>query len=81
MPHPRVIKAFDAMEALGISKKEVKPVLKNLFKLYDNKWELIEDDNYRALIDAYFESKEDKVSLKTFAGLYFISTLISFFFP
>lgn len=61
-PNPRVIKAYNAMRALGISENEVKPVLKNLVKVYDRNWELIEEDNYRTLIDAYFELKEDKVS-------------------
>ncbi|KAI5398266.1 hypothetical protein KIW84_063889 [Lathyrus oleraceus] len=56
----RTVKAYDAMKDLGISKEEVKPVLRNLLKVYDKNWELIEDDNYRTLIDAYFESKEDK---------------------
>lgn len=60
-PHPRVIKAYNAMRSLGISDEEVKPVLKNLLQLYDRNWELIEEDNYRTLIDAYFELKEDKV--------------------
>ncbi|KAH1138615.1 hypothetical protein AAZX31_10G156200 [Glycine max] len=59
-PHPRVIKAYNAMRSLGISDEEVKPVLKNLLQLYDRNWELIEEDNYRTLIDAYFELKEDK---------------------
>ncbi|XP_027367291.1 probable inactive histone-lysine N-methyltransferase SUVR2 [Abrus precatorius] len=59
-PHPRVIKAYNAMRPLGVSDEEVKPVLKKLLKLYDKKWELIEEDNYRTLIDAYFELKEDK---------------------
>ncbi|AES61229.2 histone-lysine N-methyltransferase SUVR2-like protein [Medicago truncatula] len=56
----RAIKALEAMKDLGISEDEVRPVLLKLYKLYDKKWELIEDDNYRTLIDAYFESKEDK---------------------
>ncbi|KAH1192043.1 Histone-lysine N-methyltransferase SUVR4 [Glycine max] len=59
-PHPRVIKAYNAMRSLGISDEEVKPVLKNLLQLYDRNWELIEEDNYRTLIDAYFELKEAK---------------------
>ncbi|KAL2325326.1 hypothetical protein Fmac_024384 [Flemingia macrophylla] len=59
-PNPRFIKAFNAMKSLGISYEEVKPVLKRLLQLYDNNWELIEEDNYRALIDAYFELEEDK---------------------
>jgi len=58
--NPRAIKALEAMKDLGISEGEVRPVLLKLYKLYDKKWELIEDDNYRTLIDAYFESKEDK---------------------
>ncbi|CAJ1976272.1 unnamed protein product [Sphenostylis stenocarpa] len=58
--NPRVIKAFNAMRSLGISIEEVKPVLKKLLKLYDRNWELIEEDNYRTLIDAYFELKQDK---------------------
>lgn len=62
MNDSRAVKAYDAMKDLGISKEEVKPVLRNLLKVYDKNWELIEDDNYRTLIDAYFESKEDKVS-------------------
>ena len=60
-PNPRVIKAYNAMRSLGISDEEVKPVLKNLLQLYDRNWELIEEDNYRTLIDAYVELKEDKV--------------------
>ncbi|XVF42345.1 hypothetical protein PTKIN_Ptkin01aG0354200 [Pterospermum kingtungense] len=60
MVNERVRKAFTATRALGIPDQEVKPVLKNLLKLYDKKWELIEAEDYRALIDAYFESKEDK---------------------
>ncbi|XVF42355.1 hypothetical protein PTKIN_Ptkin01aG0355200 [Pterospermum kingtungense] len=60
MVNERVRKVFTATRALGIPDQEVKPVLKNLLKLYDKKWELIEAEDYRALIDAYFESKEDK---------------------
>ncbi|XVF42363.1 hypothetical protein PTKIN_Ptkin01aG0356000 [Pterospermum kingtungense] len=60
MVNERVRKAFTATRALGIPDQEVKPVLKNLLKLYDKKWELIEAEDYRALIDAYFESKEYK---------------------
>ncbi|XVF06442.1 hypothetical protein REPUB_Repub06bG0048500 [Reevesia pubescens] len=56
----RVRKAFTATRALGIPDQEVKPVLKHLLKVYDKNWELIESEDYRALIDAYFELKEDK---------------------
>ncbi|XP_028803545.1 histone-lysine N-methyltransferase SUVR4-like [Neltuma alba] len=59
-PNSRVAKAFSAMKDLGISCDEVKPVLQKLLRLYDKKWEYIEEDNYRTLVDAYFELKEDK---------------------
>ncbi|KZV55532.1 histone-lysine N-methyltransferase SUVR2 [Dorcoceras hygrometricum] len=54
----KVAAAFDAMKNLGISIDKVKPVLKNMLKLYDKNWELIEAENYRALADAIFESEE-----------------------
>ncbi|KAK8994752.1 hypothetical protein V6N11_045825 [Hibiscus sabdariffa] len=56
----RVRKAFDATRALKLPDEEVKLVLKHLLKLFDNNWEPIEAEDYRALIDAYFELKEDK---------------------
>ncbi|XP_020981877.1 histone-lysine N-methyltransferase SUVR4 [Arachis duranensis] len=59
-PNPRVVQAFNAMKALGISAEEVKPVLAELLRVYDKNWELIEEDNYRTLVDAYFDFKEDK---------------------
>ncbi|XP_059297613.1 probable inactive histone-lysine N-methyltransferase SUVR2 [Lycium ferocissimum] len=57
-PNPRVKKAFHAMKTIGISEAKVKPVLKSLLKLYDKNWELIEEENYRALADAIFEKEE-----------------------
>ncbi|KAL8490037.1 hypothetical protein ACS0TY_025799 [Phlomoides rotata] len=54
----RVRNAFNAMKALGINEIKVKPVLKSLLKLYDKNWELIEEENYRALADAIFEKEE-----------------------
>ncbi|KAK9053524.1 hypothetical protein SSX86_024598 [Deinandra increscens subsp. villosa] len=60
-PNPRVAKAFRAMRELGIPEEKTKPVLKNLLKLYEKNWELIEDDNYRALADAIFDSEEAEV--------------------
>ncbi|KAK4366161.1 hypothetical protein RND71_014041 [Anisodus tanguticus] len=57
-PDPRVRKAFRAMKNIGISEVKVKPVLKSLIKLYDKNWELIEEENYRALADAIFEKEE-----------------------
>ncbi|KAG8389157.1 hypothetical protein BUALT_Bualt02G0199900 [Buddleja alternifolia] len=56
----RVANAFRAMKALGISEDKVKPVLKSLLKLYDKNWELIEEENYRALADAIFERDESE---------------------
>ncbi|PNT51757.1 hypothetical protein POPTR_002G257400v4 [Populus trichocarpa] len=60
-PNPRVVNAFRAMRAIGITEKQVKPVLKKMLKLYDKNWELIEEENYRALADAIFEEEEAKV--------------------
>ncbi|GFP82956.1 histone-lysine n-methyltransferase suvr2 [Phtheirospermum japonicum] len=54
----RVASAFRAMKAIGISEDKVKPVLKNLLKLYDKNWALIEEENYRALADAIFDRDE-----------------------
>ncbi|KAL7583425.1 hypothetical protein Lser_V15G41858 [Lactuca serriola] len=57
-PNPRVAKAFRAMREIGIPEEKTKPVLKNLLKLYEKNWELIEEENYRALADAIFDSEE-----------------------
>lgn len=54
----RVASAFQAMKDIGITEDKVKPVLKNLLKLYDKNWVLIEEENYRALADAIFERDE-----------------------
>lgn len=54
----KIKNAFDAMRALGIEDKVVKPVLMKLLKLYEENWALIEDDHYRALADAIFEYEE-----------------------
>ncbi|XP_010323065.1 probable inactive histone-lysine N-methyltransferase SUVR2 isoform X1 [Solanum lycopersicum] len=56
--NPKVAKAFRAMKNIGISQEKVKPVLKDLLKLYDKNWELIEEENYRVLADAIFEKEE-----------------------
>ncbi|CAN8267660.1 unnamed protein product [Cochlearia groenlandica] len=57
-PNPHIKKAFAAMNVLGIDNAQVKPVLKNLLTLYDKNWELIAEDNYRALADAIFDGQE-----------------------
>ncbi|KAF4358439.1 hypothetical protein F8388_018303 [Cannabis sativa] len=49
---------FDRLKRLGIEEGKVKRVLKKLFKLYDKNWELIEEENYRALADAIFEEDD-----------------------
>ncbi|OWM70482.1 hypothetical protein CDL15_Pgr011958 [Punica granatum] len=59
-PNPKVKAAFSAMRTLGIKEDKVKPVLKKLLKLYDKNWELIEEENYRTLIDAIFEEDDNK---------------------
>lgn len=61
-PHPKIRQAFEAARSLGIPYEEIRPILKKLLKLYDKKWELIEEDNYRTLLDAYFQSKEEKIA-------------------
>ncbi|PKI51925.1 hypothetical protein CRG98_027681 [Punica granatum] len=61
-PNPKVKAAFSAMKILGISEDKVKPVLKKLLKVYDKNWELIEEENYRALIDAIFDEDDNKVA-------------------
>ncbi|KAL3531194.1 hypothetical protein ACH5RR_010516 [Cinchona calisaya] len=61
-PNPRVARAFRAMRDLGISEDKVKPVLKNLLKLYDKNWDLIEEENYRVLADAIFDNEEAKAA-------------------
>ncbi|KAI4364095.1 hypothetical protein MLD38_020232 [Melastoma candidum] len=59
-PNPRASAALTTMKSLGIGKEKVKPVLKRLLKLYDKNWELIEEDGYRALVDAIFEEEEEE---------------------
>lgn len=61
-PDVKVRQAFAATRALGIPDEEVKPILKQLLRVYNKKWELIEGENFRTLIDTYYESKENKVT-------------------
>ncbi|GAV82044.1 SET domain-containing protein/Pre-SET domain-containing protein/WIYLD domain-containing protein [Cephalotus follicularis] len=60
-PSPRLVKAFRAMRDIGISEDKTKPVLKKLLKVYERNWELIEEENYRALADAIFEEEDSQV--------------------
>ncbi|GLT76617.1 hypothetical protein SLA2020_482690 [Shorea laevis] len=50
-PSQKVAKACKAMKTFGIPNWKVKAALKELLPLYDNQWELIEDDNYKVLFD------------------------------
>lgn len=61
----KVAAAYRAMQNLEIPEAKVKPVLKKLLKLYDKNWELIEEENYRALADAIFESNDFEVFFLT----------------
>ena len=61
--NPKVTAAFEAMKVLGIPQKKVKPVLKDLLQTYEKNWGMIEQENYRVLVDAIFEA-EDNVTEK-----------------
>lgn len=61
MANERTSRAFDATRALGIPDDEVRPVLKRLLKVFNKNWEPIEAEDYRALIDAYFELSDRQV--------------------
>lgn len=63
------------MKALGIEEAQIKPVLKNLLALYDKKWDLIAEDNYRALADAIFEAQDTQVSF--FSPFYSLNVCFS----
>ncbi|XP_031736404.1 histone-lysine N-methyltransferase SUVR4 [Cucumis sativus] len=56
----KISMAFSATRSLGIPDDQIKPILRDLLKMYDGNWKLIEEDNYRTLLDAYFEHKENE---------------------
>ncbi|XP_023537142.1 histone-lysine N-methyltransferase SUVR4-like [Cucurbita pepo subsp. pepo] len=56
----KIVKALSATRSIGIPDDQVKPILRDLLKTYDGNWKLIEEDNYRTLVDAYFEHKENE---------------------
>ncbi|CAL5014207.1 unnamed protein product [Urochloa decumbens] len=56
----RARKALDAMKLLGFSKKQAFPVLKQLVKTFNNNWEPIEDECYRALVDAILDAEDSQ---------------------
>jgi hypothetical protein len=57
----QIANAYKAANVLGIRTEDIKPVLKDLYNVFNKNWEYIEADNYRVLIDTYFESKENEV--------------------
>lgn len=61
----KISKAFNATRSLGIPDGQIKPILKDLLKMYDGNWKLIEEDNYRTLVDAYFEHNESEVFISS----------------
>ncbi|KAK6161211.1 hypothetical protein DH2020_004592 [Rehmannia glutinosa] len=61
-PKSKITKACKAMKNLGYPEKTVRPVVKELLKLYEDNWMLIEEDNYRVLVEAILDSEEQKVS-------------------
>ncbi|XP_003573231.3 probable inactive histone-lysine N-methyltransferase SUVR2 isoform X2 [Brachypodium distachyon] len=56
----RFKKAFEAMKPLGISKKQMKPILRHLYNLFDKNWEPIEEENYRILADAILDAQNER---------------------
>ncbi|GKU86220.1 hypothetical protein SLEP1_g768 [Rubroshorea leprosula] len=57
----KVAQAYAAMREIGINEEKVKPVLEKLLELYENSWELIEEENYRVLADAIFDEEDTEV--------------------
>ncbi|KAF7011274.1 hypothetical protein CFC21_025601 [Triticum aestivum] len=53
----RARRAVKAMKLLGIPREQTAPVLKRLIELYDDNWQLIEAESYRALADAIFDEQ------------------------
>ncbi|XP_010475044.1 PREDICTED: probable inactive histone-lysine N-methyltransferase SUVR1 [Camelina sativa] len=64
-PNPKIKKACAAMKLLGIQEAKVKLVLKNLLEAYDNKWDFIEAEDYKVLIDAIFEEEDPPQATET----------------
>lgn len=69
--HTKACNAIAFMKAMGFPGEKVKPILKNLLKVYDKKWEFIEAENYKTLVDAVLESDE-LVNTLTYLGLQFV---------
>lgn len=56
--HRKIVDACRAMKSFGITPAKTKTALKGLLKLYENNWELIEDENYRVLFDVLMPEEE-----------------------
>ncbi|KAL8160699.1 hypothetical protein V2J09_002236 [Rumex salicifolius] len=55
-PNSQAHAAYLAMKAFGIDDgPKIKRVLKTLLKVYDKNWKMIEEENYRVLINAIFD--------------------------
>ncbi|KAI7991292.1 putative inactive histone-lysine N-methyltransferase SUVR2 [Camellia lanceoleosa] len=50
------------LDVFEVKQVVIYSILKNLLKLYDKNWELIEEENYRALADAIFDQEETPAS-------------------
>lgn len=75
----RVIPAVDAMKTIGIAPQVTRSALKRLLKAYDGNWEYIEEENYRLLADAIFESQV-KLLFWNIINFYFVK-FIAFGLP
>ncbi|KAL6900625.1 hypothetical protein ACP4OV_005301 [Aristida adscensionis] len=53
----RAKKALEAMKSIGFTSKQTAPVLKKLLELFNDSWEPIEEDGYRALADAILDAQ------------------------
>lgn len=58
-PNQKIKKACKAMELFPETK--VRSVLKTLLKTYDNKWDFIEDEDYKVLLDALLDEADAQV--------------------
>lgn len=56
--HHKIVDACRAMKSFGITPTKTKTALKGLLTLYENNWELIEDENYRVLFDVLMPEEE-----------------------
>uniref|UniRef100_A0A7N2LYL0 WIYLD domain-containing protein n=1 Tax=Quercus lobata TaxID=97700 RepID=A0A7N2LYL0_QUELO len=59
-PKRKVTVACKAMKSIGFPESEVKPVLTQLLESSDYNWGYIENDEYRALIEALLQKKQEQ---------------------